>query len=155
MTATNVGYGFWSHDIEGPYNDLEMYVRWVQWAAFSGVFRSHDRGMSSGGCANTNPPSCSIVEVWDIPTEYFEANRAAMQLRVSLIPYIATAWRQAYDTGLSLLRPMYYDYPLFEAAYWATMNGSFPQYMFGDDIMVSPVVSPMNTSINMTEVHIL
>ncbi len=58
MTGTNVGYGFWSHDIEGPANDLEMYVRWVQWAAYSGVFRSHERGMSAGGCADDTPSSC-------------------------------------------------------------------------------------------------
>eukprot|EP00042_Codosiga_hollandica_P032126 m.200668 g.200668 ORF g.200668 m.200668 type:complete len:1028 (+) comp53818_c0_seq1:262-3345(+) len=151
MTATNVGYGFWSHDIEGPANDLEMYVRWVQWASFSGVFRSHDRGMSSGGCANTNPPSCSIVEVWDIPTVYFEANRAAMQGRLSLVPYIYTAWRQAFDTGLSLIRPMYYDFPTQSNAYLASPDGSFPQYMFGDDILVSPVVTPMDSSTNMTQ----
>lgn len=30
MTASNVGYGFWSHDIEGPGGDHEMYTRWVQ-----------------------------------------------------------------------------------------------------------------------------
>lgn len=52
MTATNVGYGFWSHDIVGPANDHELHTRWVQWGAFSGVFRTHDRGMSAGGCAD-------------------------------------------------------------------------------------------------------
>ena len=62
-TASNVAFGFWSHDIEGPSNDIEMFVRWVQWGAFSGAFRSHERGMSAGGCADTNPPSCSLVEV--------------------------------------------------------------------------------------------
>ena len=55
QTAANVAYGFWSHDIEGPGNDPEMYVRWVQWAAFSGVLRSHDRGMSAGSCAGDEP----------------------------------------------------------------------------------------------------
>ncbi len=154
MTGTNVGYGFWSHDIEGPYNSYEMYTRWVQWAAFSGVFRSHDRGMSAGGCADTNPPSCSIVQVWEVPTPYFEANLAAMQYRASLIPYIYTAWRQAFDTGLSLIRPMYYDYPLLDGAYWANPNGSFPQYMFGDDILASPVVSESDPSNNMTSQNI-
>jgi alpha-glucosidase (family GH31 glycosyl hydrolase) len=51
------------------------------------------------------------VQVWEVPTVYFEANRAAMQHRVALVPYIYNAWRQAFDTGLSLIRPMYYDYP--------------------------------------------
>jgi hypothetical protein len=26
MTAANVAYGFWSHDIEGPANNPEMFV---------------------------------------------------------------------------------------------------------------------------------
>ena len=150
MTATNVGYGFWSHDIEGPYNNYEMYTRWIQWAAFSGVFRSHDRGMSAGGCADQNPSTCSIVEVWEVPSPYFESNRYALQVRASLIPYIYTAWRQAFDSGLSIVRPMYYDYPLLDGAYWASPDGAFPQYMFGDNIMVSPIVSQSNATIQMT-----
>ncbi len=48
FTASNVGFGMWSHDVVGPPDDPEMYVRWVQWAALSAVFRSHDRGMSAG-----------------------------------------------------------------------------------------------------------
>ena len=51
-TASNVGYGFWSHDIEGPGDDHELYTRWIQWASYSAVFRSHDRGMSGGACAD-------------------------------------------------------------------------------------------------------
>ena len=33
------------------------------------------------------------------------------QNRVKHVPYIYTAWREAFDTGLSLIRPMYYDFP--------------------------------------------
>ena len=93
------------------------------------------------------------------------------QQRVALVPcvpsadrchahagrYIYTAWRQAFDTGLSLLRPLYYDFPLLDGAYWATETGAYPQYMFGDSIMVrrwspsrpsawqvSPIVAPMD-----------
>lgn len=72
MTGTNVGYGFWSHDIIGPSDDhelrknekkkkkvsyifsfLEIDTRWVQIGAFSGIFRTHDRGMAGGGCADS------------------------------------------------------------------------------------------------------
>ena len=35
LTAANVGYGYWSHDVEGPSADLELYTRWVQWGALS------------------------------------------------------------------------------------------------------------------------
>ena len=66
-TASNVGFGFWSHDIEGPSSDHEMYTRWIQWGAYSGIMRSHDRGMSSGACKDPFPTddlnTCSIVQV--------------------------------------------------------------------------------------------
>ena len=41
----------------------------------------------------------------------------AMVLRNGLAPYIYTAVRNAYDTGVGLLRPMYYSHPEAEEAY--------------------------------------
>ena len=71
MTSANVAYGFWSHDIEGPGADPEMYVRWMQWAAYSGVLRSHERGGSAGSCAGGiagfRAPTCSNVRPWEVP----------------------------------------------------------------------------------------
>ena len=117
-TAANVGYGFWSHDIEGPGDDHELYTRWIQFAAFSAVFRSHDRGMSGGGCANGGQSAgqphmngCSTVKPWNVPTKFFEANRYAMQTRAKWLPLIYNATREAYETGVSILRPMYYEFP--------------------------------------------
>ena len=49
----------------------------------------------------------STVRPWNVPNEYFECNRAALQNRAELIPYIYTAYRQAFDSGLSIIRPMY------------------------------------------------
>jgi len=37
-TASNVGYGFWSHDIVGTYNDHEMHTRWIQWGKIYDMF---------------------------------------------------------------------------------------------------------------------
>jgi alpha-glucosidase (family GH31 glycosyl hydrolase) len=94
--------------IEGPGDDHELYTRWIQFAAFSAVFRSHDRGMSGGGCANgehdgnagANSPNkkstaCSTVKPWNVPTKYFEANRDAMQTRASWLPLIYNATRES------------------------------------------------------------
>ena len=146
-TASNVGFGFWSHDIEGPGNEPEMYVRWIQWAALSAVFRSHDRGSSAGGCdafPEQAPPNlgCSIVEPWNVPEKFFEPIRAALRARTELIPYLYTLSRDAFDTGLSPLRPCYYEWPEEEMAYASNENGSFPQFMLGEDLLVRPVVVP-------------
>ena len=60
----------------------------------------------------------------------------ACNLRYQLIPYIYTAARQAYDTGVSICRPLYYEWPEENEAY--RQEG---EYMFGDDILVSPIVT--------------
>jgi alpha-glucosidase (family GH31 glycosyl hydrolase) len=95
MTSTNVAYGFWSHDIVGPggadMDSLELYTRWLQWATYSGIFRSHDRGSSGGSCAGKYPPTltsntCTIVKPWNVPLNFFKANRVALQRRAALIP---------------------------------------------------------------------
>eukprot|EP01094_Clydonella_sp_ATCC50884_P030386 TRINITY_DN9908_c0_g1_i1.p1 TRINITY_DN9908_c0_g1~~TRINITY_DN9908_c0_g1_i1.p1 ORF type:complete len:1085 (-),score=270.03 TRINITY_DN9908_c0_g1_i1:780-3968(-) len=152
LTAANVGYGFWSHDIVGPPADHELHVRWVQFAAYSGIFRTHDRGMSTGICADTEPATCAIVKIWELPNKYFEPARAALQARSMLVPYIYTAVREAYDNGLSLIRPMYYDFPQHASAYLADPEGDFAQYFFGPDMFVSPVVRSSDRSDELAEI---
>jgi hypothetical protein len=64
--------------------------------------------------------------------------RDAMQLRFKLFPYIYSAAREAHETGVSLIRPMYYEFPGEESAYQHP-----EQYMFGEDLLVAPVTHPM------------
>ena len=80
-TAANVAFSHWSHDIVGPGDDLELYVRWVQSGSYSAVLRNHDRGGSAGSCAddgaanpNTdNANGCWVDMPWLTPTAEFEA----------------------------------------------------------------------------------
>lgn len=148
LTAANVGYSHWSHDLVGPGGGAggeELYTRWVQWISWSAVFRSHDRGMSAGGCYSKNFPlvagDCPVVQVWDVQNMYYEVAVASMRTREELLPYIYTAVRDAFDTGVTLLRPMYYEFPTFSRAYGADATGAFAQYFFGSaDLFVAPVV---------------
>jgi alpha-glucosidase (family GH31 glycosyl hydrolase) len=133
-TASNVLYGYWSHDIGGHkfieddniYQfDPEMYVRWVQYGALSPILRTH-----------SNKDPSLVKEIWRYRDEYFDALYNAVRLRYQLVPYIYTMARETYETGVSLCRPMYYDYPEADEAY--RYEG---QYMFGNDILVAPVTS--------------
>lgn len=129
-TASNVGFGFWSHDIGGHHHGEslpELYTRWVQFGVFSPILRTH----------STKDPTIER-RIWAYPLENFYAMRDAFHLRYALIPYIYTAAREAYDTGISICRPMYYDYPKAQEAY-QFQN----QYMFGNDMLVAPVTQPM------------
>ena len=136
-TASNVLYGYWSHDIGGhtfaksiPRSkrrlDPELYVRWVQYGVFSPVLRTHSAKEAS-----------LHKEPWHFGPPYGEAINAAIRLRYRLAPYIYAASREAYDTGVSLVRPMYYDWPREDIAY--EVPG---QYMFGDALLVAPVTAP-------------
>jgi len=132
-TASNVGFGFWSHDIGGHMRGEsypELYTRWIQFGAFSPILRTHaTKAGDVGGIER---------RIWAYPLEYFYAMRDAFNIRKSFLPYIYLAAREAFDTGISLCRPMYYDYPKAEEAY------SFKnQYMFGNDILVAPITKPI------------
>ena len=128
-TASNVLYGYWSHDIGGHLGDSidpEMYTRWLQYGGFSPVMRTHS---SKNGALNKEP--------WVFTSEYTDVIRQTVRQRYEMAPYIYTMARKGYDEGLSLCRPMYYDYPEDPQAY------SFrSQYMFGDDMLIAPVTSP-------------
>jgi len=126
-TASNVGYGYWSHDIGGHASsmydsDPELYVRWLQFGVFSPILRTHSAKISS-------------IErrFWKYPN-HFGIMKDLIDLRYSLAPYIYTANRQAFDTGISLCRPMYYDYPEQNESYEYRY-----QYMFGENILVAPI----------------
>ena len=145
-TASNVLYGYWSHDLGGhqfgkiPEDqkkiDPEMYTRWMQYGVFSPVFRTH----------SSKDPRMN-KEIWNFTGEYFDALQHAIRLRYDLAPYIYTMARKAYDTGISLCRPMYYDYPENEEAY------SFKtEYMFGDDLLIMPVSEPAINGISTVKV---
>ena len=128
-TAANVGYAFWSHDIGGHMPgavDPELYTRWIQFGIFSPILRTH---------TTKNPDS--ERRIWAYPEPYSAVMRSAYQLREAMQPYLYTEARRTYDTGVAFFRPLYYDWPEEDAAYT-----SKNEYLFGDQIIVSPVTAP-------------
>eukprot|EP00672_Neobodo_designis_P018587 CAMPEP_0174840904 /NCGR_PEP_ID=MMETSP1114-20130205/8969_1 /TAXON_ID=312471 /ORGANISM="Neobodo designis, Strain CCAP 1951/1" /LENGTH=1087 /DNA_ID=CAMNT_0016075073 /DNA_START=63 /DNA_END=3326 /DNA_ORIENTATION=+ len=143
-TAANVGYGHISNDLVGPAGDHELHVRWMQFGSYSPILRIHDRGMSSGGCWGSD--SCAIVNMWFLPFKYLDAIRSAMLERSALQPYIYNAQRLAYDTGLTMVRPMYYDFSAEPEAYTVLTPNGGGQYMFGDDMFVDVITKASTES---------
>jgi alpha-glucosidase (family GH31 glycosyl hydrolase) len=129
-TAANVGFGYWSHDIGGHQGDAgtpELYTRWIQWGIFSPIFRTHATSMP-----------WHERRIWSYPLENFQIMRDAYLLRYALVPYLYNEARNTYETGISTVHPMYYDYPKDENAY-SIAN----QYMFGRDMIVHPITKPI------------
>jgi len=133
-TASNVGYGYWGHDIGGHMQkkdhkrltDPEMYTRWLQFGVFTPIFKTH-----STQSANLER------KIWAYP-EHYAYMLEAIRLRYTLSPYIYTFAREAYDTGVSLCRPLYYSYPEADEAYRYN-----EEYLFGDRILATAVCEPV------------
>ncbi|MGD9315956.1 MAG: glycoside hydrolase family 31 protein, partial [Anaerolineae bacterium] len=128
-TASNVAYGWWGHDIGGHMGaatEPELYARWVQYGALSPALRLH---ATKDPLAERRP--------WKYPDAVYQAAREAFHWRYQLVPYIYTMARVAHDTGISLCRPMYYEYPEEDAAYTARH-----QYFFGDQMIAAPILQP-------------
>ena len=127
-TASNVGFGYWGHDLGGHQqpgdNDPELYLRWMQFGVFTPIFRTH-----ATNAANIER------RIWVY--ENFPSLLKTVQMRYAMFPYIYTAAREAYDTGVSMCRPLYYDHPEDANAYKYE-----DEYMFGNDILVAPIVTP-------------
>lgn len=130
-TASNVGYGYWSHDIGGHApgeldGNAELYTRWLQFGIFSPILRTHSAKIST-------------IErrFWMYPNE-LPHMMELINLRYALAPYTYTMARKAYDEGVSICRPMYYDYPKNENAYKFKY-----QYMYGEQMLFSPVYEPV------------
>jgi alpha-D-xyloside xylohydrolase len=119
------GNPFYATDIGGFYGaqpDPELFVRWCQAAVFASHMRFHGIGPR---------------EPWAFGEAPLARVRAALELRMALVPYIERALAQATATGLPLCRPMPLAFPE-EPESW----GFELQYLFGPDLLVAPIVRP-------------
>lgn len=124
--ASNIGYGWWSHDIGGHmfgYRDDELTARWVELGVFSPINRLHSTDNPFNG-----------KEPWKYNRIVEEIMKKFLKLRHSLVPYLYTMNRLASREGLPLVQPMYYQEPERREAYEVPNN-----YYFGSELMVSPI----------------
>ncbi len=135
-TASNVAYSWWSHDIGGHCHgkdEDELYIRWLQFGVFSPINRLHSTNnefIIRAPFERKNP----------LP---LEVAKSFMPLRHKLIPYIYTYAYKNYNEDIPLIRPIYYEYPQHNVAYKFK-----DEYFFGDQILVSPVITPIDSYLN-------
>lgn len=140
-TATNIGYGWWSHDIGGHmlgYKDDELAARWTQYGIFSPIMRLHS------SCSEFNGK-----EPWRFKKETEEAMEAALRQRHCMIPYLYTMNYRSYAENMPLIEPMYYEYPENAEAY-EVKN----QYFFGSQLMAAPVTTPRIKGLNVAKTKV-
>lgn len=112
--------------IENP--SPELYTRWLQFAAFSPVFRVH------GNFNHQRQP-------WYYGFTAEENSKAVIQLRYSLMPYIYSYEQKALEKGVGLVKPLAFDYPND-----ANVANDSDAWMFGDWLLASPVTERYQTT---------
>ncbi|HIX39122.1 MAG TPA: glycoside hydrolase family 31 protein [Candidatus Blautia pullistercoris] len=140
-TASNIGYGWWSHDIGGHmqgYKNDQMALRWLQLGVFSPLNRLH----STKDLFYSKEPWFYKKEMREIMDEF-------LRLRHKLLPYLYTMNYRAYKENIPLILPMYYTYPETEEAY-EVKN----QYWFGNQLIVAAVTSETIKGINRSKVKV-
>ncbi len=107
----------------------ELYVRWMQYALFCPVFRSH----------GADAPR----EIWQFGKKgepVYDAIEQQIRLRYRLIPYLySMAWQVTSANG-SYMRPLFADFAQDKKVWNMT-----DEFLFGRSILACPIVDPQYT----------
>ena len=136
---------FWNSDIGAFYTtpeySPELYVRWVQFAAFNSLMRTHGRGWENRlpwawgrgkpgtGEGSYAPPASEMNNpaIEPIAKKYIE-------LRYQLLSYNYTLTWEARETGMPMMRSLWLHYPKDKQA-----RGIGDAYLWGRDMLIAPV----------------
>jgi alpha-glucosidase len=101
----------------------ELHTRWLQAAALTPYFRTHSNDVSAPR------------EPWAFGADLERINRATIELRYRLLPYLYTLFEENERTGLPPMRPLWFMYPGDARA--ALVDD---QFLLGGDLLVAPVL---------------
>lgn len=136
LNLSLTGIPYWNTDIGGFFAGRfvqgggaknpafqELYVRWMQFATFTPMMRSH----------GTEIPR-EIFQFGQRGDKPFDVQEKFINLRYSLLPYIySTAWDVTAHSG-TMMRALYLDFP--KDVHADTIDN---EYMFGRSLLVCPV----------------
>lgn len=142
------GIPWWTSDIGGFLGGQidkpefqELLVRWFAWGAFCPVFRMHgerspwyerEEEFRNGVRQLT---SGQDNEVWSFGEDNYEILKKYLFIRERLRPYVRKCMEEASNSGAPVMRPLFYEFPK-DAECWNVEDS----YMFGSDLLVSPVM---------------
>ncbi|MCQ2375793.1 MAG: glycoside hydrolase family 31 protein [Salinivirgaceae bacterium] len=124
-------YNKTSQDNTATQNPLyqELYVRWMQFGAFTPMMRSHGTEVYR-----------EIYHYGKLGEPVYDALLAAIKLRYKLLPYIySTSWQVSQNDD-SFMRALMMDFKA-DTNVWDNNR----EYMFGRSILVAPIVNALYT----------
>ena len=125
LTASNIGYTWWSHDIGGHMmgeKDDELFVRHVQFGVFSPINRLHctaDETVTKEPYAYLNGTGLIVEEF--------------LRFRHKMIPYLYSSAYRTHKEDIALIEPLYYRNDTPQAYKYQN------EYYFGSELLVAPV----------------
>ncbi len=140
--ASNIGYGWWSHDIGGHWGghrDEELITRWFQLGVFSPINRLHSTASRFLG-----------KEPWKYNKVSEISMKKFLKLRHELIPYLYTMNYKASTEGEPIVQPLYYNWHTDKA--YQMKN----EFTFGSEMLVAPITKPHDeeTMMGSTKVYL-
>ncbi len=105
--------------------DAELFVRWMELAAFTPFFRAHSIKGSVENAPYNFGPGCEA------------ACRSVLGWRRRLLPYLEALADEAARTGVPPMRPRFFSEPAN-----IDVRGEDESFLLGDDLLVVPVLAP-------------
>ncbi len=118
------GYGIWTSDISSLSPSRELWMRWVQFGAFTSTMRDHPWDFRDK----------NNIGIWtdSIAMNYFK--KYAL-IHSALKDYLYEFGKIAHETGIPIMRHLALEFPKDTACYKIEY-----EYMLGDKILVVPVI---------------
>jgi len=126
------GIPWWTYDAGGFFRPADQYtdtayiermLRWIETSVYLPLMRVH------GYMSNTEP--------WNYGDEAKQIIADCLKRREQLRPYIEQCAERVSKEGYTLMRPLVFDFPDDEEALCQEC-----EYMFGPELLVSPVTEP-------------
>ena len=122
------GLGYMHSDLGGFAGgekfDPELYTRWLQYGVFQPIFRPHAQEHIAPEPVFHDAKTKSLA-------------KKSIELRYSLLPYNYTLAFENNQTGIPLMRPLFFE----ESDNKDFQNLSYA-YFWGDDMLVAPIIKP-------------
>lgn len=147
------GFSFVGTDIGGfaGVPTGELLVRWLQLGVFHPFYRIHSMGNNVDGAAEVEAEQVAEAErlnrldqePWAFGEPYTTLARTAIEFRYALLPYIYTTFYQHVQDGQPMLKALSFVDQHDPITYkWEH------EFLFGDHILVAPVLRPKVKSIS-------
>ncbi|RPF54298.1 glycoside hydrolase family 31 protein [Aquisalibacillus elongatus] len=120
VNYTGPDVGGFAHDSNG-----ELLTRWTQLGAFTPFFRNH------------SAIEFVYQEPWQFGETYEAIIKEYIRLRYKWLPHLYKLFKEASETGVPMMRPLFLEYPDDEETYQLS-----DQFLIGRNVLIAPVIRP-------------